>query len=220
MPVPLDNASECLPVVECFASIQGESTHAGRPCTFVRLAGCNLRCAWCDTAYAWEDGTADTIAGILEKVAALGLPLVEITGGEPLIHPHTPALLKALVLEGYEVLLETNGSRDITPVPKGVRVILDLKAPGSGEEAANEPENLARLKPGDEVKIVLADRRDYEWARERVGSVPRDLPVLFSPVPGRLEPDTLAAWILQDRLPVRLQLQLHKWIWPMDARGV
>lgn len=220
MMVPPDNASLLLPVVETFASIQGESTHAGRPCAFVRLVGCNLRCAWCDTRYAWEGGRDLSIQRILEEVDRWGLPLVEVTGGEPLLHRATPILLQGLLDQGREVLLETNGSRDISPVPQGVRVILDLKAPGSGEEAANDMANLDRLRPGDEVKVVLAHRADYTWARQRLDRVPPHAPVLLSPVPGLLAPAELARWIVEDRLPVRLQVQLHKWIWPADARGV
>jgi 7-carboxy-7-deazaguanine synthase len=211
-----------LEVSEIFPSIQGESTQAGRPCTFIRLAGCNLRCSYCDTEYAFTGGQPLAIPQILERVADYGHPLVEITGGEPLLQPEVHELMGILLDEGYEVLLETSGSITTEKVDPRVGIILDLKTPGSGEEPANLWENLERLKPGDELKLVLVDRADYEWARSLVRErrLAERVPVHFSPAWGRLEPRNLAAWILEDRLPVRLHLQLHKLIWPESERGV
>jgi 7-carboxy-7-deazaguanine synthase len=209
-------------VTEIFHSIQGESTHAGRPCVFVRLTACDLRCRWCDTVYAFTEGGPMTMEEILDRVSGFHCPLVEITGGEPLLQPETPDLCRRLLDTGYEVLVETGGHRDIAALPTGVKVILDVKCPGSGESHRNRWENLDVLRPDGEVKFVIADRGDYEWARETVRS--RDLaarhPVLFSPVFGELDYEELASWILQDGLPVRFQIQLHKHIWPPSRRGV
>ncbi len=209
-------------VTEIFHSIQGESTFAGRPCVFVRLAGCDLRCAWCDTEYAFTEGRTMTLDEILTEVRATRCPLVEVTGGEPLLHRETPELCRRLLADGLEVLVETGGHRDITVLPEGARVILDVKCPGSGESEKVHWENLDRLRPDAELKFVLADRNDYEWARAVVHD--RDLgaryPVHFSPVHGRLAADDLARWILEDGLQVRLQIQLHKHIWAPDRRGV
>ncbi|MBN1335777.1 MAG: radical SAM protein [Deltaproteobacteria bacterium] len=208
-------------VAEIFASIQGESTAMGLPCAFVRLAGCDLACTWCDTAWARSGGTPMVLSAVLEAVEALGLRLVEVTGGEPLLQEACLDLLSQLLARGHAVLLETSGSRDLTPVPSGVRVIMDLKPPSSGEEGRNLWSNLTRLKPTDEVKIVLADRADYAWARDVLErhDLVRRAEVLFSPVEGRLPASELAAWILADRLPVRLQIQLHKVLWGPLARG-
>ncbi len=211
-----------LQVSEIFSSIQGESHWAGYPCTFVRLAGCNLDCAYCDTRYAREGGAPVALDEVLRAVAREGLGTVEVTGGEPLVQPGTPALLEALVEEGRRVLLETNGSLPLDPVPPGVHVIMDLKAPGSGMADRNRWENLPALRPTDEVKIVCRDRADYEWsvgvirAHGLVGRVKVNL----SPVWGRLDPALLARWILDDRLDVRLQVQLHRVLWPDRDRGV
>ncbi len=211
-----------LQVSEIFSSIQGESHWAGYPCTFVRLAGCNLDCAYCDTRYAREGGAPVALDEVLRAVAREGLGTVEVTGGEPLVQPGTPALLEALVEEGRRVLLETNGSLPLDPVPPGVHVIMDLKAPGSGMADRNRWENLSALRPTDEVKIVCRDRADYEWsvgvirAHGLVGRVKVNL----SPVWGRLDPALLARWILDDRLDVRLQVQLHRVLWPDRDRGV
>jgi 7-carboxy-7-deazaguanine synthase len=211
-----------LRVNEIFHSIQGESTHAGRPCVFVRLTGCNLRCTWCDTAYAFHEGVSRTVGEVLDEVAAYGCGLVEVTGGEPLLQPEAVELMSALLARGHEVLLETGGSLPIEDVPEGVRRIVDVKCPGSGEAHRNRWENLDALRPGDEVKFVVASREDYAFARDAVRR--RDLaarvPVLLSPVHGALEPALLAAWVLEDRLPVRVQLQLHKLLWPGVPRGV
>ncbi|MDR1191440.1 MAG: 7-carboxy-7-deazaguanine synthase QueE [Verrucomicrobiales bacterium] len=212
-----------LTVNEIFHSIQGESTFAGRPCVFVRLTGCDLRCVWCDTAYAYHEGAPLSVGEILAAVARYDCPLVEVTGGEPLLQAGTPLLLTALVERGYEVLLETGGHCDIAGVDPRVIRIVDLKCPDSGMCGRNRWANLASLTASDEVKCVLASRADYEWAREQVRR--HDLAgkaraVLFSTVSGRLDPRQLAEWLLADRLPVRMQLQLHKYIWPRQQRGV
>ncbi|HKQ62134.1 MAG TPA: radical SAM protein [Candidatus Polarisedimenticolaceae bacterium] len=211
-----------LRVTEIFHSIQGESTHAGRPCVFIRLTGCNLRCVWCDTAYAFHGGSAMSVDDVLERVAGHGCRLVELTGGEPLLQPEAIGLMAALVERGYEVLIETGGSLPIEPVPAGVKRIVDVKCPGSGEVARNRWENLDALRPGDELKFVLADRADYDWAVGEIGrrGLAGRYPVLFSPVHGCLAPEELAGWVLRDRLAVRVQLQLHKLLWPEALRGV
>jgi 7-carboxy-7-deazaguanine synthase len=211
-----------LRVNEIFHSIQGESTRAGEPCVFVRLTGCNLRCVWCDTAYAFHEGRQMQLDEVLDRVAGYGCSLVEVTGGEPLLQAEVIPLLQALVELGHEVLLETGGSLPIEQVPPGVRRIIDVKCPASGESAANRWENLAELREGDELKFVLADRADYDWAAQQIRS--RDLagrcPCLVSPVHGALDAGELARWVLEDRLPVRVQLQLHKLLWPDLLRGV
>jgi len=211
-----------LRVNEIFHSIQGESTQAGEPCVFVRLTGCNLRCSWCDTAYAFHAGSEMSVEEVVARVRGYGCRLVEVTGGEPLLQREAVPLLEALLRAGHDVLLETGGSLPIDRVPRGVRRIVDVKCPGSGEQARNHWENLAELDAGDEVKFVLAGRADYDWAvreiRER--GIGGRCPILFSPVHGRLDPAELAAWVLADRLPVRLQLQLHKILWPGVLRGV
>ncbi len=211
-------------VSECFTSIQGESHWAGYPCTFVRLAGCNLNCTYCDTKYARDPASGRTLGltEILETVERAGLTTVEVTGGEPLLQEATPALLEALLATGYRVLLETNGSLPLTGVPEGVVIVMDLKTPGSGTANSNCWENLARLGPRDEVKVVCRHRADYEWARavllER--NLPARVRVNLSPSSGELEPARLAAWIIEDRLEVRLQVQLHRVLWPDVERGV
>lgn len=211
-----------LRINEIFHSIQGESTHAGRPCVFVRLTGCNLRCVWCDTAYAFHDGAALSVDDVIDRVAAYGCDLVEITGGEPLLQPEAVDLMRALLDRGLEVLLETGGSLPIDVVPVGVKRIVDLKCPGSGEAERNVWRNLDGLRAGDEIKFVIADRDDYEWAAEVVRSrgLADKATVLFSPVHDRLPGGELARWVLSDALPVRVQLQLHKHLWPGVLRGV
>jgi len=212
-------------VNEIFYSIQGESIRAGWPCVMVRLTGCNLRCTYCDTRYAYDEGMEMTIAQISTGVSAFNCPLVEITGGEPLMQEETPFLVDKLLSQGFTVLVETNGSCDISLLNPRCARIVDLKCPSSGEQDANDYANLDRLSGNDELKFVLAERRDFEFARDlarRVQKVPAGMaiPVNFSPVFGRLAPKTLAEWILDDRLQVRLNLQLHKIIWGHDARGV
>ena len=217
-------------VTEIFRSIQGESTYAGLPCIFVRLTGCNLRCVWCDTAYAFSGGRKMSVEDVLAAVEALSdrngqrqVDLVEITGGEPLLQPEIYPLTERLLERRYRVLVETSGERDISRLPAAVVRIVDVKCPGSGEGGTFRMENLAVLAPQDQVKFVLADRSDYEWARQFLEEHPlRETvaSVIFSPVYGGLEPRLLAAWILQDGLPVRLGLQLHKFIWDPETRGV
>ena len=214
-------ATERLRVNEIFYSLQGESTRSGQPCVLVRLTGCHLRCGWCDTPYSFYEGEWLSRDEVLAKVAAFGCRLVELTGGEPLLQPGALPLLAALCDAGYEVLLETSGAIDIGPVDPRVRRIVDVKCPGSGEVERNHWPNLALLRPTDELKLVLAGEEDYRWARDLVleRRLHERCPVWFSPVTGALSPRDLAEWILRDRLPVRLQLQLHKLLWG-DARGV
>jgi 7-carboxy-7-deazaguanine synthase len=206
---------EKLRLTEIFLSIQGESTRVGLPTVFVRLTGCPLRCSWCDTDYAFTGGEATTVAAVLERVAALGCHTVCVTGGEPLAQHGCLALLAALCDAGHSVSLETSGALDIAAVDPRVSRVMDLKAPGSGEADKNRWDNLAHLSGRDELKIVLRDRADYEWAHNAIAT--HDLaarcPVLLSPVAGELAPAQLAEWILADRLPVRMQLQLHKILW-------
>jgi len=211
-----------LKVNEIFHSIQGESSHAGRPCVFVRLTGCNLRCAWCDTEYAFYEGEDLTVDQVMERVAGYGCNLVEVTGGEPLMQAEVIYLLERLLTEGYEVLLETGGSLPIKQVPRPVIKIVDFKTPSSGMAGKNRWSILDDLAPHDEVKFVIGDRDDYDWVRARIeehGLAGRQT-ILFSPVFGKLEPRILAGWLLADQLEVRLQLQLHKTIWGPGKRGV
>ncbi|MBP1642437.1 MAG: queE [Acidobacteria bacterium] len=209
-------------ITEIFHSIQGEASFAGRPCVFVRLTGCQMRCVWCDTAYAFHGGEWRTLDAVVEAVRAFGCPLVEVTGGEPLLQPGVHPLMTRLCDEGFEVLLETGGGLDIKSVDRRVRRIVDVKCPGSGESANNRWENLDDLRAGDELKFVIADRADYEWARETIAAraLIRRCPIHLAPVWGALEPAELAAWILADRLAVRLSLQIHKLLWGPEARGV
>jgi len=214
---------EQIRVHEIYESIQGESTFAGRPCTFVRLSRCNLRCRWCDTPQAFEGGTEMSRAAVLEKALSFGTPLVELTGGEPLLQEGAIPLLRELCDAGRTVLLETSGERDISLVDPRVHRIMDLKAPGSGESQRNRWENIAHLSSRDEVKIVLADRADYEWAKgiiEEHGLERRVNEVLLSPVWGELDPKNLVKWVLEDEMPVRVQIQMHKVIWDADTQGV
>jgi len=210
-----------LRVTEIFLSIQGESTHAGRPCVFVRLTGCPLRCRWCDTEYAFHGGRSLTAEQVMGEVAAYGVGLVEVTGGEPLAQTGCRSLLERLLDSGYEVLLETSGALTLEGVDSRVQTILDLKCPDSGECEKNLWSNLDRLGARDEIKFVIASRRDFEWARDQVSL--RDLSrwtVLFSPVWGDLEPASLAGWILEERVPVRMQVQMHKVLFGAAATGV
>jgi 7-carboxy-7-deazaguanine synthase len=220
--------AETLRVTEIFHSLQGESTWIGVPCTFVRLTGCPLRCVWCDTEYAFHGGEKMTLDAIVERVREIGTPVVEITGGEPLVHRNAFTLATRLLDAGFTVLVETSGAFDIAPLDPRTHRIMDLKCPGSGESSKNLWSNLDHLTGRDEVKFVIRDRADYEWARdvvrerrlqERVdeGSLRA---ILFSPVWGDLEFRDLAGWILQDGLRVRYQLQLHKLVWGPDVAGV
>jgi 7-carboxy-7-deazaguanine synthase len=218
-----DTRRNTLRVTEIYKSIQGESTWAGLPCIFVRLARCHLRCVWCDTAYAFYGGESVAIADIVAKCREMDCRLVEITGGEPLVQAGCIDLAQALLDAGFTVLIETSGSLPIDVLPAAVIKIMDLKCPDSGECGKNHWPNIEALSPSDEVKFVIASRRDYEWARDRThehGLVARCNAVLFSPVFGRVAPVDLARWILADGLEVRLQLQLHKFIWPPEERGV
>lgn len=212
-----------LTVTEIFYSIQGESTYTGRPCVFVRLTACDLRCSWCDTAYAFSGGRKMSLDEVLAEVDRHSCDLVEVTGGEPLLQEEVYPLMDRLLASGRTVLLETGGHRSLERVPPGVVAIMDVKCPGSGEAARNDWHNLARLRPHDQVKFVIRDRADYEFARDLVRRErldARTAAVLFSPVHGVLNPAALSAWVLEDRLPVRVQLQVHKYIWGPDERGV
>jgi 7-carboxy-7-deazaguanine synthase len=216
-------ASERLHINEIFYSIQGESTHAGRPCVFVRLTGCNLRCRWCDTEYAFYEGRKMTIAEVATIVTSHQCNLVEITGGEPLLQEGIYPLADTLLKSQHTVMIETSGAVDVSRLDPRVIKIMDLKCPGSGECDRNLWSNLGHLSARDEVKFVLADRADYEWARDTIRARNLDGRVnalLMSPVFGVLDPAELAQWILEDRIPVRLQIQIHKHIWPPDTRGV
>lgn len=212
-----------LTVNEIFYSIQGESTFAGRPCVFVRLTACDLRCSWCDTTYAFHEGRKMSVEEIVAAVDRYGCPLVEITGGEPLLQDDVYDLMERLLETGRTVMLETGGHRPIARVPSAVRKIVDVKCPGSGEADKNHWANLDDLAPHDEVKFVVKDRADYEFAREVVSRhalSDRSAAVLMSPVHGVLDPKTLSEWILEDHLQVRVQVQLHKYIWTPSTRGV
>ncbi len=210
-------------VNEIFFSIQGESVHAGLPCVFVRLTGCNLRCHYCDTKYAFHTGNSMSLRQIIERVGQFGCNLVEITGGEPLVQTGTPVLVQKLLGAGYQVLIETNGTLNIDRVDRRCSRIMDIKCPSSGEHHRNEPANLNRLTANDQVKLVIGDRDDFLFAEQMVSRLPASLPVtriLFSAVSGRLSPDKLARWMLDARINARLQIQLHKVIWPDRDRGV
>ena len=204
-----------LKIHEIFHSIQGESSRIGLPTTFVRLTGCPMRCVYCDTAYAFSGGSNMSLADIMLKVAELGAPYVTVTGGEPLAQKACHGLLTALCDAGYSVSLETGGAMDIRAVDPRVSVILDIKTPGSGELAKNLWSNLALLKASDEVKFVLCDRADYDWAKQQLAEhkLNQTCPVIFSPVYSQVNPSDLAAWVLADKLPVRMQVQLHKILW-------
>ncbi|MGE0083902.1 MAG: radical SAM protein [Desulfococcaceae bacterium] len=211
-----------LKVNEIFYSIQGESSYAGSPCVFIRLSGCNLRCTYCDTRYAYEDGDMMDLSEIAEKAASYGCSLVEITGGEPLVQEGTPLLISDLIEKGFCVLLETNGTQNIGKTdPRCVR-ILDIKCPGSGEHEKNDFGNLERITDRDEIKFVIGGRKDYEYALQisrRIRARAANQ-VHFSPVYGKLHPCLLAQWMLADHAEAKLHLQLHKYIWPPEQRGV
>src|SRR5688572_16270532 len=220
--------SDFLRVTEIFHSIQGESTWAGLPCTFVRLTGCPLRCVWCDTEYAFHGGEKLSLDHIVDRLEAIGTRLIEITGGEPLIHNNAFVLAERLLDRGFTVLVETSGAIDVGPLDARVHKIMDLKCPGSGEVSRNLWSNLAHLTGRDELKFVIKDRADYEWSRQVIHD--RGLAtmlqqgqlraILFSPVWDSIDLRELAEWILEDRLPVRYQVQLHKIIWGANVPGV
>jgi 7-carboxy-7-deazaguanine synthase len=212
-----------LTINEIFHSVQGESSYAGRPCVFVRLTACDLRCSWCDTPYAFNEGGKRSLEDVLAEVDRIACPLVEVTGGEPLLQEDVYPLMQALLDRGRTVLLETGGHRSTARVPQAVVTILDVKCPGSGEAAKNDWTNLDRLRPHDEVKFVIKDRADYDYARDvisRYGLAARAAAIHLSPVHDVMNPRTLSEWVLQDSLPVRVQLQLHKYIWDPATRGV
>jgi len=212
-----------LTVNEIFHSIQGESTHAGRPCVFVRLTACDLRCSWCDTPYAFYEGRKMSLDEVIAAVEDYRCPLVELTGGEPLLQKDVYPLMARLLESGKTVLVETGGHVSLVDVPVSVHKIMDVKCPGSGEAHRMDWSNLDRLSPIDEVKFVIRDRADYEYARDVVSKHELDrkvAAVLFSPVHGVLDPRTISEWVLADRLAVRVQLQVHKYIWDPQTRGV
>lgn len=219
----LRSVPEGLLIHEIYASVQGESSFVGIPCTFVRTTGCNLRCRWCDTPDAFGGGTRMSRGDVIERALSFHTPLVEITGGEPLLQAEVLPLMSELCDAGRTVLIETSGERDVSAVDPRVHKIMDLKAPGSGEAHRNRYENLAHLTDRDEIKFVLADRADYAWMRDLIGV--RELAalgpkLLASPVFGELDPRDLVRWVLEDRLEVRVQVQMHKYIWGADAAGV
>jgi len=209
-------------VNEIFYSIQGESTHMGKPCVFVRLTFCNLRCVWCDTAYAFEEGVPMSIEQILDAVAVYHCKLVEITGGEPLAQTGVHELMSTLCDRGYTVLLETSGSISIRGIDQRVQIIMDIKCPGSDMAKHNLWENIDLLRPSDELKFVVADKNDFDWAVTVVRQFGLEgrCPVLFSPVFGELQPVRLAEWLLESGIAARMQLQIHKYIWEPETRGV
>jgi 7-carboxy-7-deazaguanine synthase len=219
----MSERAETLTINEIYYSIQGESSWAGSPCVFVRLTFCNLRCNYCDTEHAFYEGNKQTIGEILETILPYHCPLVEITGGEPLLQKNVLPLMSTLCESGYTVLLETSGAHDISKVDPRVHRIMDIKTPGSGEADKNFWPNIDHLNGGDEVKFVMGSREDYEWSREIVQRhqlSSRCQAVLFSPIFGRIDPHEIVEWILADKLNVRFQLQMHKFIWKPTQRGV
>jgi 7-carboxy-7-deazaguanine synthase len=209
-------------VTEIYLSLQGESSHAGKLCSFVRLTGCHLRCTWCDSAFAFHGGRRMKIPDVVAEVARLGSPTVEITGGEPLLQPGVYPLMDELLDRQFEVLLETSGAIDVRLVPPAVHKIVDLKAPSSGECERNDYRVLDSMNENDELKFVIGSREDYQWARAQVrerGLGEKPFGLLYSTVYGKLSPTQLAEWLIEDRLPGRLQLQLHKYLWDPDARA-
>ena len=212
-----------LEVCEIFYSIQGESTFCGLPCVFIRLAGCNLACSWCDTAYAAHEKTVMSTDEVIGKIRAFACALVEVTGGEPLLQADTPRLIQELIDAGHQILLETNGSRDISGIHPDCIKIVDIKCPSSGEGSSFLDDNITHLSANDEVKFVIGAQQDYLFAKtfiqEKLCHI-SPLKIHLSPVFGRITPEAIAAWMLQDRLPARLSLQLHKIIWDPDKRGV
>jgi len=212
-----------LTVYEIYLSVQGESTHVGRPCTFVRLAACDLRCSWCDTPYAFTGGRKMSIDEVMDHIHALDCRLVELTGGEPLLQKDAIPLMQRLRDEGFEVLIETGGHLPIAPLPKGVHAIMDIKCPGSGESHRMHWPNIEALTRDHEVKFVIKDRTDYEYARDTIAThhlAAKAGAVLLSPVFNVLPPATLVEWMLADKVPARVQLQAHKYIWTPETKGV
>ena len=219
----MSERDQSLTINEIYHSIQGESSWSGLPCVFVRLTFCDLRCSYCDTGYAFYEGTRQTLGEIMDAVMSYDCPLVEITGGEPLLQKNVVPLMTMLADSGRTVLLETSGAHDISPIDPRVHRIMDLKTPGSGEVERNLFSNIEHLTPRDEVKFVIGSREDYEWSRGRLREhrlAERCRAVLFSPIFGRIDPREIVEWILADNLPVRFQLQLHKFIWTPTQRGV
>jgi len=219
----VSDSAATLTINEIYCSIQGESTWVGLPCVFVRLTFCDLRCNYCDTAYAFYQGRKCTLPEIVEQVVAYGCPLVEITGGEPLLQKNVLPLMIQLCDRGLTVLIETSGAHDISRVDPRVHRIMDLKTPGSGECHRNHYENIAQLTRRDEVKFVIGSREDYLWSKEKLEKfqlTERCGTVLFSPIFGRIEPRQIVEWILEDKLRVRFQLQLHKFVWAPETKGV
>jgi 7-carboxy-7-deazaguanine synthase len=223
MKTPEAAREQTLTINEIYQSIQGESTWAGLPCVFVRLTFCDLRCSYCDTEYAFYEGKKQSLSEILAAVRAFACNVVEITGGEPLLQKNVLPLMTMLADAGHTVLLETSGAHDISSVDPRVHRIMDLKTPGSGEVERNRFENIEHLTQRDEVKFVIGSREDYEWSRaevQRLDLAARCRAVLFSPIFGRIDPREIVEWVLADKLPVRFQLQMHKFIWTPTQRGV
>ncbi len=218
----MDNDPNILVINEIYPSIQGESSYAGLPCVFVRLTGCNLRCTYCDTEYAFYEGTRRTVEDVVEETRSFNIPLVEITGGEPLLQRGCSTLAKRLLDSGHRVLVETSGAFPINVLPPGTIRIMDLKCPSSGECDKNDWSNIEFLNEGDEVKFVIGDRADYDWTSDvmRRYDLPKRCTVLISTVFGKLEPVTVTEWMLADNLQARFQLQMHKYIWDPKKRGV
>ena len=216
------NGLNCLRVNEIFKSIQGESTYSGIPCVFVRLTGCNLRCSYCDTTYAYEEGKNTTVNRIVNKIEGYKCKNVCITGGEPLLQKNVYKLINLLKTKSYKIFVETNGALNIDLLPGNIIRIMDVKCPDSGMNKEMDWRNLERLRGDDEVKFVMSSKKDYEWAKRivRKHNLPDKTNVLFGSAYGKLKPKSLAGWILKDRLNVRLQLQLHRIIWPDKTRGV
>jgi len=219
-PLKVLEDDQTLLVHEIYTSLQGESTHAGLPCVFIRLTGCHLRCGYCDTAHAFSDGVTMQVDKVLQAVLSQQIPMVELTGGEPLLQKGAFELLAQLCEKGLVVLLETSGAVSIEKVDRRVRVILDIKTPGSGEAHRNIEKNTSLLWPGCEVKFVICDRTDFDWACQwlQTHEIPEGVPILFSPEAEQLPPENLAEWILEAKLDVRFQIQMHKVLWG-DAQG-
>ena len=220
--MPYNFDSKMLKVNEIYLSVQGESSYTGLPCVFIRLTGCNLRCIWCDTAYAFYEGKSMSIDEIVGKVKNFGVKLIEITGGEPLMQENVYPLMNGLIEKGFQVLLETGGSLSLEKVPRNIIKIMDIKCPGSGEHKNNNLDNLKFLEIKDEVKFVILNRHDYEWSRDLIHKykIHEIAHILISPVYDKLELKEIVKWILEDKLPVRLQTQLHKAIWDENTIGV